>query len=341
MKAQAYRQTQISKFSLETSVLNDDFIQTILETLPDHEIVSDVALGESPTFGKVEINGKKTEWYGYVRLLVLSLKNRPPVTIESVISPVGEKHSAFSVQNYRSGKSVDKGAVGVFIKEFNLSVLSLHLMGTNKYDVPERVFDTERRKQLTTIDETFDIVLDGRFEKSRKIIVGDYNFRCEKFHGNNEKSKGGKDWEAVRDSVEEGKENSQVLRTLFNNHDRLRRWMKWIKEESGEEKEEKRGEEEYGKKDKIPKFIKTCSDVFENEVFQLVTPTFTYSIAETEAEQEKERSVGRPYAKKRTPSWTDRILVSDSTFEILALGKCQDIVVSDHEPVWCALNIKD
>ena len=51
---------------------DNEFINTILNSLDSRfEIIGDKAIGEPPTSRKVEIEGVKTEWYGFIRLVVL------------------------------------------------------------------------------------------------------------------------------------------------------------------------------------------------------------------------------------------------------------------------------
>ena len=73
---------------------NNEFLAVLKGALPSHKLVADLALGESPTGGKIEINGKETEWYGYVRLVVF-YKGAEQLECQSVISPVGGKDSSF------------------------------------------------------------------------------------------------------------------------------------------------------------------------------------------------------------------------------------------------------
>ena len=50
----------------------------------------------------------------------------------------------FPPHHYPPDFAPDKGAVGFILEGQKLVVSSLHLMGTNKYGVPEMKFDNER-----------------------------------------------------------------------------------------------------------------------------------------------------------------------------------------------------
>ena len=53
-----------------------DFLGTILKSLEErYEIIGDTAIGEPPTSHKVDIEGIKTEWYGFIRLVGLKARN--------------------------------------------------------------------------------------------------------------------------------------------------------------------------------------------------------------------------------------------------------------------------
>jgi len=339
--ANGFSSSEFVRSKESENAVNDKFLSTISDGIGGgYDLIADVALGESPTFGKIEIRGTMTEWYGYIRLIVYlkssdgskdisgasqqKQRQRQRLSIKSVVSPVGEKMSAFNLTNYREGKSVDKGAVGIYIEEYDLSILSLHLMGTNVYKVAENVFDEERKKQMLIIEDSFDKVLGGAvFEKSKKIIMGDFNFRCEMYTREEDKTKGGNDWVSVVKEVERGKLDPNALRTLFDKYERLSRWMKDTDDDPLK-----------------AKFIKTCNDVIGMPKFQLISPTFTFKIGSDEEQSlQIEKGEGRRYAEKRTPSWTDRILASKGDFEILAAGKCEDVVISDHEPVFCLMKM--
>jgi len=127
------------------------FLDVIMSNLSrPYEIVGDNSIGEPPTSEKVDIEGVKTEWYGFVRMIVL--KAADSRLDLGVIRPFecccGSKLSMFSPHHYPESEAPDKGAVGFIFEGPKLIVLSAHLMGTNKYAVPEETFDKERRKQV-------------------------------------------------------------------------------------------------------------------------------------------------------------------------------------------------
>ena len=247
----------------------------------------------------------------------------PPFTSPLILTP--HPHPSPPQKNqYRENNSPDKGAVGLYITNFNLTLMSLHLYGTNKYNTLENKFDVMRRKQLKTINDTFALSIGPQFAKSIKIIMGDFNFRCEALGVTVEdKDRGGKDFETISAMVKEGKKNQMKMRELYRKHDRLRLWMDWFKKNGS--KPDASASEEFGSPSDYPHFFTSCEDVFASENISLVSPTFTYSVGDKEP---------RSYNEKRTPSWTDRVLYSQNEFVLNAVGKSSSVVCSDHEPVF-------
>mmetsp|Transcript_18757 Transcript_18757/g.39035 ORF Transcript_18757/g.39035 Transcript_18757/m.39035 type:complete len:431 (+) Transcript_18757:113-1405(+) len=335
------------KAAEEVNQHNDvEFLNTILSNLQgDFEILGDRAIGEPPTSHKVDIEGVKTEWYGFIRLVVLK-KVGSPVDVGTIVPfecCCGSKLSMFPPHHYPENEAPDKGAVGFILQGPRLIVTSLHLMGTNKYSVPETKFDSERRRQLEKISQ----VIEARFEKYcndssndiplsyyRKVIMGDFNYRCELFPEVEDKVKGGKDFKAVNELAMSGK--SDTLEDLFFRGDRLQRWLRlrnvWPTPSSlpGPLPEEPHPESFGSPNDPIPSIVENTMDAISltrslaKKPFP--PPTFTFKIGATPP---------RAFNDKRTPSWTDRILVSN--IDVVDVGTERTVVVSDHEPVYSLL----
>ncbi|GMH70831.1 hypothetical protein TL16_g05506 [Triparma laevis f. inornata] len=304
-----------------------------------YEVLADVSIGEPPTSQKVEIDGKKVEWYGFIRSVVLVNTNNqdrlPPIEelkVKTLVCPVGEKLSMFEPHKYSAPAAPDKGAVGVAIERLGLLVVSLHLSGTNKYGIPEMVFDRDRKQQLHRISKSFKEQVGGKaaYTSLHKLVMGDYNFRCEMSPSPADKEKGGVDWKKVDEEVMSGDE--ERVRKAFYGFDRLQRWMvkvgEWPKHNDswsgGEVDGDDIGEGALG----------VCS-LLENSVDAITSttipvPSFTFKIGEPPP---------RAFAQKRTPSWTDRIVVGKD-FEVEGFGIERSVVVSDHEPVWAMVKGK-
>mmetsp|Transcript_20505 Transcript_20505/g.26083 ORF Transcript_20505/g.26083 Transcript_20505/m.26083 type:complete len:282 (-) Transcript_20505:35-880(-) len=281
----------------------------------------------------------------------------------------------------------------------------MHLAGTNKYNVPETIFDDIRMKQLQTINDAcfnntemtmIGAVVDdaSSFRKLRPIVLGDLNFRVEVFSSEGEKERGGKDFCAVNEILMEGE--TDKVRQLFLEYDRLclhlghttrqqqqRGKNKFIMNDVNENENHKtKNGSTINLDDKsFPSLrrIDLLSDVVDliwRESFQnkqktssnVILPTFTFKVGDVPP---------RSYANKRTPSWTDRILVSQRLLllllsesddnwiccdkdqetmhseeegiqqpllvgsgEVTSIGTNDDIVLSDHIPLHCLIHFK-
>ena len=166
--------------------------------------------------------------------------------------------------------SPDKGGVCVAIPSLKLLICSVHLCGTNKYHTLESEFDSIRIKELIKIGKSCRDVLEYNihghhdyeyedkekmiqspsddakeghkknaaqtvsYEDYKKIILGDLNFRVEICSNENEKGRGGLDFQLVMDAIMSSNHNHsekrqkqkeeqqhQRLDELFWNHDRL------------------------------------------------------------------------------------------------------------------------
>eukprot|EP00518_Triparma_eleuthera_P001233 CAMPEP_0182458060 /NCGR_PEP_ID=MMETSP1319-20130603/3490_1 /TAXON_ID=172717 /ORGANISM="Bolidomonas pacifica, Strain RCC208" /LENGTH=455 /DNA_ID=CAMNT_0024656669 /DNA_START=147 /DNA_END=1511 /DNA_ORIENTATION=- len=303
-----------------------EFVKAILGTLNEnkggreYKVVADVSIGEPPTSSKVDVMGKMTEWYGFIRTIVLA-DGRADLgpgkeedwKVRTMVCPVGEKLSMFSPHKYAAAP--DKGAVAVHIPPLDLLLVSLHLSGTNKYGVPERKFDEERRGQLRMISECLEEGVGGeRYSKARKVVMGDFNFRCEMRPGEADKGKGGNDWNAVNDEVTSA--DAGRLEKAFFGFDRLQRWLVkrgvWERTElsNPEAKGDDGAEDEFGPTDEAtPSILLNTLDAI-TLAPSLPVPTFTFKIGEPPP---------RNYSNKRTPSWTDRIVVGQGV-EVEGVG---------------------
>ncbi|GMI08305.1 hypothetical protein TrVE_jg10478 [Triparma verrucosa] len=330
------------------------FMNVILEALNvdgrTYEVVADVSIGEPPTSQKVEIDGKKVEWYGFIRSIVfVNTQNQgrlpPPeeLKVKTLVCPVGEKLSMFEPHKYEDA-APDKGAVGVCIESLGLLLVSLHLSGTNKYGLPEMHFDRDRKQQLHRISKDFEEQVGGAeaYAKLKKVVMGDYNFRCEMKSAPEDKEKGGGDWKAVDAEVMSG--DSARVQTAFFKYDRLQRWMvgqgEWPRHEDSHPGEEKVEGDDVGEGAfAAPDLLKNSVDAITTETTivkgkvvdrsDFPVPSFTFKIGEPPP---------RAFAQKRTPSWTDRIVVGKE-FEVEGFGIERTVVVSDHEPVWAKVKV--
>ena len=266
--------------------------------------------------------------------------------------PCGNKtNSSVSGEHaYAPNLSPDKGGVCLLIPCLSSIICSLHLAGTNKYNVAEEYFDAIRINQLNSIHSRLEGYLKERDHNTdgdlsdniyRKFILGDLNFRCEKFCNVQEgdKLRGSKDFKAVHDVITKGE--SDEIQDLFWGNDRLVRLL----------------HSENPKRNVL--LLKDVMDLIARYNFggeggyrqedKIVLPTFTMKFNEDGIEKQK------VYSDKRTPGWPDRILVTNNLFSfdragimdsnaavketesIQEVGSCQDVTSSDHIPVYSYL----
>jgi len=81
----------------------------------------------------------------------------------------------------------------------------------------------------------------------------------------------------------------------------------------------------------IPALFRGTTDGITKRKGDFCYPTFTFKIGDND--------LPREFEKKRTPSWTDRILYT-SKLELLDVGVERSIVISDHEPVYATFQIR-
>jgi len=94
--------------------------------------------------------------------------------------------------------------------------------------------------------------------------------------------------------------------------------------------------------------VASTFETAENQHNDLILPTFTFPVGlDASMVSEDETTIHqRPYSNKRTPSWTDRILIHKALFSdegnengIQSKNAYYDIRSSDHVPVSCFLHI--
>lgn len=363
----------IKVFSSSSESSPDDRIQeTIKSSLsPQHILLADIAMGEIPTLSP-EGKAKSSTFYGYIRLIIFakdqtvldlnssSCVTNPTPLLIPIFAPAGRKSAAPSGDTYPNHRSPDKGGVCICIPSLEILICSVHLCGTNEYNTPEKIFDEIRFNELDIIAEECQRVLfkknhspartisvdDGSefaeslTSKYQPIICGDLNFRVEMFSNPADKSRGGRDFKAVHDILEEG--NLESVRQLFCSHDHLLQLLLYLDgaEKDGMDKRDEVGmvnnKSFEGLTEKVKDLLRNVRDVFmENHGIQgnvkITFPTFTFDVK------------SRIYSDKRTPSWTDRILVSKKLFQegyiIEDCGANFSITSSDHVPVFAVLRV--
>merc|ERR1712071_663093 len=163
-------------------------------------------------------------------------------------------------------------------------------------------------------------------------IAGDMNFRCEIYPDADDKDMGGRDFQAVEEIIlTEASQRKHVdneeLRNLFCTSDRLKLYLETLRQRNNESNQTILS-------NSVDLFDDKCfSPVIRNPLFPYPLPTFTYVIDGI--------TYPRIYGKKRTPSWTDRILVDKHIHaKVCSLGVHDDVLISDHIPVHCLLQIK-
>eukprot|EP00752_Nemacystus_decipiens_P018264 g16387.t1 len=316
---------------------------------------------------------KTVEWYGTIRLLVFVRKDLyKNLSVRTVVIPAGDKPSvvADAPEDYAKDTSPDKGAVACYLEDsssqspLELLLVNCHLYGTNKYGVKEAVFDKYRLAQLRAIDSALHATLPTA-AAAPLVLLGDLNFRVEMLSEQEDKAKGGNDFQEVRKLAETC--DAEILLSLYGRADRLRRLLEGGQREVRDSPlmaadkldqpaigRETTPEVEEGR---IPSLLEGLNDGLKASLLkgQAIRPTFTYKPGDTS-------STPRRFNDKRTPSWTDRILWrgfaddkryhphqdqegspaetlqkhtnSNSTF-----ASVQEVISSDHEPVYCTLDL--
>jgi len=153
------------------------------------------------------------------------------------------------------------------------------------------------------------------------------NFRCEIYSKPEDKCKGGRDFQAVKSKVlsNHGKLcDNDELKNLFCNYDRIRLYL---------EQQQDVNIPPSILHDTVELFDEQCfSPDTRNPVFHYPIPTFTYDI---------DGNYPRNLGKKRTPGWPDRILVDKNIRKtVLSIEVHDDVLISDHIPVHCLLQMK-
>ena len=175
--------------------------------------------------------------------------------------------------------------------------------------------------------------------------MGDFNYRCELHANEADKGRGGKDWVAVNGEAASG--DNRRLENLFFRADRLQRWMqkKGVWEERALEFKDDEtnnfstpaeNDEENsfdGGEESVPSILVKTIDAISAKIgspnsSSFPAPTFTFDVG---------AAPPRPYSKKRTPSWTDRILLGG--LELRDVGTEQSVTISDHDPIFSFLTL--
>ena len=382
---------QIMTSSISSTKQTKDQISSVIQSVlsKNHTLVADLAMGETPC--------QTSKWYGYIRLLVFAKRNvlhhihpspsspkRCSTTslegnemhhsnkrhcgtyhnasrnIIPILVPVGRKandkpeHHPF----YKQNQSPDKGAVCLYIPKLEWLICSMHLCGTNQYNVPEDHFDAIRVKEINTIAETCVTtlrnaeVVDENTNYST-ILCGDLNFRVEVYSEPKEKKRGGRDFQAVSNvlnlcQMSNDKSDAIKLNSLFHDHDRLLKLLRFVRDNQDKKDDSLEvspfsslssfGKNLMNANDTIQLFAKS-SDTSSILQYKVFFPSFTFPKVpeDKQASNISSSMPHRKYADKRTPSWTDRILVNDL---FLQLGwkidssySNHDILSSDHVPV--------
>eukprot|EP01006_Ploeotia_vitrea_P065762 TRINITY_DN93775_c0_g1_i1.p1 TRINITY_DN93775_c0_g1~~TRINITY_DN93775_c0_g1_i1.p1 ORF type:complete len:609 (-),score=61.39 TRINITY_DN93775_c0_g1_i1:85-1911(-) len=242
-----------------------------------------------------------TTWYGFIRTLVY-VRGTIRSSSSVTVVPCGSTPSvADPTRKYKRKGSPDKGAVIVVLPEHNFAFVNCHLTGTNKHGVGESAFDQQRLAMLATISRSIPRGI------SRKVVFGDLNFRVEMHSDPHSHTAGGRDFQDTNSLIQTG----QQLH-LFQNYDRLRRYMATQNQPTLA-----------GYQDATEHIARTTG--------YLHRPTFTFPQGQPPP---------RPYATKRTPSWTDRILWKGFQAFHLEHNSVEDVVCSDHVPVYAVWDMQ-
>ena len=348
----------IKTFTSSNSSADDKVQETLSSFLSsDHYLLADIAMGE-PASPKGY--GKAIKWYGYIRLILFARRTlideiytRNGPYLIPIMAPAGRKTGDSSTQQYPQNRSPDKGGVCIAIPALSLLICSVHLCGTNSYNTPEAHFDAFRIYELNIIAEECQKVLacantDNHYSPANgsciktyhPVICGDLNFRVEMFSNCEDKSRGGKDFKAVHDILGQGSFKS--VRELFLSHDRLVQLMRYLYQD---EENSRSGESPFTNLSESAKDLLNVRDVFmewykEHEGCEILYPTFTFQMDGNYLQK-------WTYSDKRTPSWTDRILVCGSLLrnsfgttgqKLVCIGASFNVRTSDHVPVFAALS---
>jgi len=221
------------------------------------------------------------------------------------------------------------------------------------------------------------------FENYKVIVLGDLNFRVELKCNPDEKGRGGIDYQSVKEIIMSG--HPENVHNLFWNHDRLVKLLSASSSEQYYHEmmtatmttmttTTKNTEKSISKCDLS--MLQNVIDVFmeafpkhgKTKGFMNILPTFTFELSsgegkgdrkEKEQLQKKELEANtndltskllvqtRAYANKRTPSWTDRILIDQTliqsntghSYDIHVLESKPYVTISDHIPVCCLLQL--
>ena len=331
---------------------DDDQVQMTIQTAlsSQHILLADIAMGEnvSPS----DSDAAKPKWYGFIRLLVYAKQQGSEryTNLIPILAPAGRKADGIDEYNYIPHRSPDKGAVCLYISSLKLLICSVHLCGTNAYEIPEADFDAIRINELNVIAEECQKHI-GDVEY-HPIICGDLNFRIEIHSNPKEKTKGGNDFQAVHAEI--NKENPIALQNLFRQRDRLFRLLQYL---DGNCNIESVDESTFCRLGEEARTLMEVRDTIELHIDSngvdgdaLFNPTFTFegkvvidppkgSLPLTCASK-----VSRFYSKKRTPSWTDRILVSKMLLQkgwsLDVCGADYTVVSSDHIPVFAVFSFQ-
>lgn len=327
----------------------------------DYKLIVDVAMGESANAeelaGQVKDNVSKPEWYGFIRLMcwvnVTTAAGKILMNDDELVTcvvPTGNKVTYLDgYEAYFSDASPDKGCVAAYFPNAQIVLTSTHLAGTNQYGVPEEVFDTIRITQLGKIEHSLSHLVERyatvptSLSETALVMCGDLNFRVEsKFTGPEDKVKGGKDFKTIERVATSG--DGSALSDLFEDHDRLHKLLRGkLTNSTSLPSHTNSGATSLC----MPSFVIGCADAVGESLLEqatsftssgdderLLRPTFTFKV---------DAKHPRSYKDKRTPSWTDRILVrgfgrllgpvKGGKASVLKCKSLPHVVCSDHEPV--------
>lgn len=273
---------------------------------------------------------------------------------QSIVCPTGTKESSFSTTRYKKyppNCSPDKGAIFFILPKLNLILGNIHLMGTNKYKIPESYFDSIRQTQIERISKMLQERLQAQVQEEKEgggerlshnnennnnnlIIAGDFNFRCEISLSKNDpkldKCFCGRDYQTVLETINMNTSSSS-LSDMFHKNDRLCLFLDKLSEQQNEERNKNKPESSSFSTNNNYNynFMYNTIDLFQQECFHhqkqnLIRPTFPFLIPPSSKKKKESQNdihihshqsrttttTTRQYSTKRTPSWTDRILIS-------------------------------
>jgi len=334
-----------------SSIRVEDKVQTTIHNAlsPQHTLIADIAMGE-PTSSTSD-SEENPKWFGFVRLLIFA-KHKVLESIDNfstnknlipILAPAGRKADGYNGYEYPPNRSPDKGGICLYISSMNLLICSLHLCGTNAYEIPEADFDSRRINELNIIAEECHKVIGNNAYDS--IICGDLNFRVEIHNNPEDKTRDGNDFQAVHAVIKEDHPTS--LQHLFRNQDRLCRLLQYLEGNCNVDAVDERT---FSKLDEKAQILMEVRDTIEMHIDNngqnhdaLFLPTFTF-VAAVDSRRGLPASIPRSYSEKRTPSWTDRILVSKRLLQKgWSLDACcadHSVLSSDHVPVSAAISFR-